>query len=178
MRKPIFDTYGKLPLAKYLAVQQILRKDLEPLEEQVALIAAINDMGEDAVLALPLAEYTTFAAALDFLTKPLPQAKPRLPKEYICGDLVLVPVRSFDKMCAAQYIDFQTFSKGGDETLAKTLSCFLVPKGKEYNEGYDITEVWKAIEQMPITLVSEMLAFFCRAGQTFCKLSCSAWAFK
>jgi hypothetical protein len=41
------------------------------------------------------------------------------------------------------------------------LSCFLVPKGMDYNEGYDILDVHNAIkEEMSVAEVLALLAFF------------------
>ena len=46
------------------------------------------------------------------------------------------------------------------------LSCFLVPRGKEYNEGYDILDVHNAIrEEMSVAEVLALLAFFFKSWE-------------
>ena len=41
------------------------------------------------------------------------------------------------------------------------LSCFLVPRGCDYNDGYDIADVHAAIrEEMSVAEVLALLAFF------------------
>ena len=51
--------------------------------------------------------------------------------------------------------------KDKEHKFVEMLSCFLVPRGKEYNEGYDILDVHNAIrEEMSVAEVLALLAFF------------------
>ena len=63
----------------------------------------------------------------------------------------------YDKI---QYVDFHTFSKGFPQTLPEILSCFLVPDGKTYNNGYDPAEVQRALLAMPWPEAVSLSAFF------------------
>ena len=82
-------------------------------------------------------------------------------KSYPVGEFVLVPVTDMRKITTAQYIDFQTFSKDKEKNLVEMLSCFLVPRGCNYNDGYDILDVHRAIrEEMSVAEVIALLAFF------------------
>ena len=72
-----------------------------------------------------------------------------------------MPTTDIRKMTTAQYIDFQTFSKEGEKKLIEVLSCFLIPKGKKYNEDYDILEVQKALRNyLTIPNCLALSAFF------------------
>ena len=56
------------------------------------------------------------------------------------------------------------------------LSCFLVPKGCDYNDGYDIADVHAAIrEEMSVAEVLALLAFFFKSWFVSIRdtLSCS-----
>ena len=56
------------------------------------------------------------------------------------------------KMTAIQGMNIQTYAGNFEQNLVPLLACVLVPKGKKYNEGYDIHKVQRAIWQyLPIT---------------------------
>ena len=72
-----------------------------------------------------------------------------------------MPTTDIRKMTTAQYIDFQNFSKEGEKKLIEVLSCFLIPKGKKYNEDYDILEVQKSLrDYLTIPNCLALSAFF------------------
>jgi hypothetical protein len=61
----------------------------------------------------------------------------------------------------SQYIDFQTFIKNYEKYMVELASIVVIPVGKKYNEGYDITEVQDDIrEYMSITQLSNICFFF------------------
>ena len=65
------------------------------------------------------------------------------------------------KVTAAQYIDFQTFAEDRDHRAVEMLSCFLIPRGCDYNDGYDVLDVHRAIrDEMSVATVLSLLAFF------------------
>ena len=54
--------------------------------------------------------------------------------------------------------------------MAKTLSVFFIPKGFEYNEGYEINEVIEDIENnVDIVTASSVASFFELQSQTCIK---------
>lgn len=145
---------GILPLAR--------REDLSELDKQVGFIALLNKMTEQEVLDLPIVEYTEYARATSFLSAPVETNKAgRISDKYTLGDLVLVPLRDWQKMTAAQFIDFQTLSKDIEANSIALLSVFLVPEGRSYNSGYDIAEVRQAIaDHLSVQDAMEILGFF------------------
>jgi len=122
-------------------------EDLDPLDRQVAILAVLSGCTEDEILALPLAEYSRRVAASRFLDDDLPARVPQ--RSYTCGDFELIPVRDFSKITTAQFVDFKTFAdraQGGRRDLsAELLSCLMVPKGRDYCDGYDPVDVQAAI---------------------------------
>ena len=65
-------------------------------------------------------------------------------------------------MTAAQYIDFQNFYKDYQKNFKYIFLCFLIPKGKKYNEGYDLIELAdKLYDKIPITVINDIMVFFC-----------------
>lgn len=161
----IVSDYRDLTIGKYTTeILPLVKKagDMEPLDLQVALIAALNGMTEQEVLNLPVPEYTQYALATKFLERPLDMGrKGRIASRYTLGDFVLIPVRDFEKMTAGQFIDFQQLCGDVEKNAVPLLSVYLVPAGKNYNDGYDIREVQRAIaDNLSVQDSMEVLAFF------------------
>lgn len=66
-----------------------------------------------------------------------------------------------ENLTVAQYVDFQQYVKEKPQSLAKLLSVFVIPKGKQYNEGYDIEDVIDELNNnLDIVTANELSAFF------------------
>ena len=157
----MIDNYNLLSVGKYLKIQDIAKEEeLSDIDKQVAIIAVLADMSEDDVLDLPIMEYKALAEKTKFLEKPMNVPK-QIASTYTLDGWELVPTTDIRKMTTAQYIDFQNFSKEGEKKLIEVLSCFLIPKGKKYNEDYDILEVQKALrDYLTIPNCLALSAFF------------------
>lgn len=157
----IIDNYRNLPIGKYLEILELSKDErVDALEQQVKTISILTDLTEDEILALPIVEYKELAGKTKFLERDY-DGKLMVAKSYKVGGFDLVPVRDFNKIITAQYVDYQTFSKEGDKYLVETLSTLLIPKGKKYNDGYEIAEVHKAIrENLSVADVLSLSAFF------------------
>lgn len=157
----IIDNYRSLPIGKYLEICELSRDEsVDALEQQVKTISILTGLSEDEVLALPIMEYKELAGKTKFLEKGY-DGKLQIAKSYGLNGMELIPVKDITKINVAQYVDFQTFSKEGDKYLVESLSTLLIPKGKKYNEGYDIADVHKAIrENLSVADVMSLSAFF------------------
>lgn len=158
----MITNYNSLTVGKHEALLRA-RADHEGDTNELNLhvLSILSDMTVDELLDLKVPEFRAMMDRAGFLcTAPRPS---EVARQYRFGDLVLVPVTDVRKMTAAQYIDFQNFSNAGEGRQAELLSCFLVPKGMKYNDGYDILEVQQAIRDfMPVTAALGLLAFFLR----------------
>jgi hypothetical protein len=158
----IIDNYRKLSIGKYLQIVDLCNTEMDEIDRKVRIVGILTGLTDDEVLSLPLPEFTECCAKAQFLDKQCPENLiPSVSKSYPVGGFVLVPVTDMRKVTAAQYIDFQTFSKDREKYIVEMLSCFLIPKGCEYNDGYDILDVHNAIkEEMSVAEVLAVLAFF------------------
>ena len=158
----MITNYNNLTVGKYEALMRA-RADYEGDTNELNLhvLSILSDMTVEQLLDLKVPEFRAMMDRAGFLcTAPRPSDVAR---QYRFGDLTLVPVTDIRKMTAAQYIDFQNFSNTGEGRQAELLSCFLVPKGMKYNDGYDILEVQQAIRDfLPVTAALGLLAFFLR----------------
>lgn len=157
----IIDNYRNLPIGKYLEICDLARdENVDPLTQQVKTISILTGLTEDEVLALPIMEYKELAGKTKFLEKDY-DGKLQIAKSYGLNGMELIPVKDITKINVAQYVDFQTFSKEGDKYIVESLSTLLIPKGKKYNEGYEISDVHKAIrENLSVADVLSLSAFF------------------
>jgi hypothetical protein len=164
----IIDNYNRLPLGKYMEIQEISRNEsLEDIDKQVQILSVLTDVAEDEILHLPIAEYKELVVKSGFLDPENIKYHP-VAKKYILGKFELIPCRDFRKIETCQYIDFQTYAPDLDNHLVEFLSVILVPKGHRYNEGYDILEVQQAIrDEMSVSDGVSLAGFFL----TWCRKS-------
>jgi len=157
----IIDNYRNLPVGKWLEIMELSKdENVDALEQQVKTIAILTGLTDDEVLDLPIMEYKSLAAKTMFLEKEY-DGKLQIAKSYGLNGMELIPVKDFSKITTAQYVDYQTFSKEGDMYLVQTLSTLLVPKGKKYNDGYDMDAVQQAIrDNLSVADVLSLYAFF------------------
>lgn len=157
----IIDNYRDLPIGMYLEICEIDRRtDIDELHKQVCTIAILTGRTEDEIYNLPLEEYRELAAKTTYLTKEY-DGSVLTAKTYGINGMLLVPVEDYRKITTAQYIDFQTFAKDPEKNIVELLSCMLVPKGKKYNQDYDVLELQKALRMhLSVADALSLLAFF------------------
>ena len=158
----IIDNYRKLPIGKYNEIVKLCETEMDEVDRKVKIVGILTGLTDDEVLALPITDFTECCAKAKFIDLTCPETLiPSVSKSYPVGGFNLVPVTDMRKVTTAQYIDFITFSKDKEHNIVEMLSCFLVPKGMDYNEGYDILDVHTAIkEEMSVAEVLALLAFF------------------
>lgn len=159
----IIQSYRELPIGDYQDILALCKDEsLEELDRQVKILSILTKMDEDTLLNLPIQEFKVLTSRMGFLEKDLPSKVTRLEKSYKIGKFELVPVTDMRKVITAQYIDFQSFHQAGFENhFVEILSCLLVPKGKKYNQDYDIIEVQDAIRRnLNVHDAASLYAFF------------------
>ena len=156
----MIDNYNDLTIGKYQEIQAVLNGEIvDEYATNIQLVSILSDMTEDEVGSMGLTEYKALNQKLVFLTE-MPVQK-MVADKYKIGGFELDTMLAVDKMTVSQYVDYQTFIKEPDKYLVELLSIFLIPKGKKYNEGYDIIEVQKAIrDNLSIVDAMSLSAFF------------------
>ena len=158
----IIDNYRKLPIGKYNEIVKLCETEMDEVDRKVRIVGILTGLTDDEVLALPLTDFTECCAKAKFIDLPCPETLiPSVSKSYPVGGVHPVPGTDIRNVTTAHYIDFINFSKDNAHNIVEMLSCFLVPKGMDYNEGYDILDVHNAIkEEMSVAEVIALLAFF------------------
>lgn len=162
MKRDIIDNYNRLPVGKYQEILGISQdENLDGIDKQAGIISVLTDIPVEDILDLPIAEYSELAAKTKFLEGDCRGITSRIRKDYQLGQMVLVPVIDHRKISMSQYVDFQEYAKGGEKNLVQVLSCLMIPKGKRYNQDYDVIEVQNAIrDYMSVADVLSLTAFF------------------
>lgn len=153
-----------LSINKWLKIAQI-DSDAEATQSEkvLAITAVLADSDVDALLNTPYTEVSEMTTKAGFILR-----KPKLPKvrrEYRVGGYTLIPIDKHYELTTAQFIHFEEYAKmyraEGLKWLPQILSTYLIPKGKMYNDGYDIVELQKRIgEEMCYLDAQALLAFF------------------
>lgn len=171
----MIDSFNKMTIKVYREVKEIIENYANAdndYQMKVELIAVLNDMEEEDVLDLSLTTFNVLVQSLGFLYE-TPQKRIPLTK-YKLGGIELETMMDIHTMTAGQFIDYQTYVKDVDKYLAELLSVFLIPKGKKYNDGYDITEVQRVInENLSIVDAMSLSAFFLEWYKSLLKVTVS-----
>ena len=152
-----------LTIEKHKQIQKLLKdNNVEDMQEiQAEWLAIYADTDVDTIMSYPLTKYHKLLEKFyaDYFTD-FSKAEPKIKDKYTAGDMVLVPMLDFTQITVAQMMDFSVLSIDPVENIEKLLAIFLIPKGKKYNDGYDLMEVQKAILKMSFNELSPLLAFF------------------
>lgn len=152
-----------ITIEKHKQIQKLLKENnVEDMQEvQAEWLAIYADTDLDTIMNYPLTKYHKLVERFynDYFTD-FSKAEPAIKDKYTAGDMVLVPMLDFTQITVAQMMDFSVLSADPIENIEKLLAIFLIPKGKKYNDGYDLMEVQKAILQMSFNELSPLLAFF------------------
>lgn len=140
---------------------EVKMEDMQAVQAELLAIYADTDV--DTIMSYPLTKYHKLLERFynDYFTD-FSKAEPAIKDKYTAGDMVLVPMLDFTQITVAQMMDFSVLSTDPVENIEKLLAIFLIPKGKKYNDGYDLMEVQKAILKMSFNELSPLLAFFLR----------------
>lgn len=160
----MITNYNSLSIGKYIRLCDTLADNsLDELGKQVTTLSILADKTEDEILYLPLLEYQEMARQAKFLECEPPMDNAKIGKTYKIGKWTLCPVTFIGKITTAQYIDFQTLSQDALHHLAEVVSCFLIPEGCKYNDGYDIAELQADIRNLlSVAQANALIAFFLR----------------
>ena len=175
----IIDSYEKLPIGLYLQLCDADEKQTEDLDKAVIRIAILTGLTEREVLNLDLTTFSELNQKAKFIERDAPITG--IKEKYEVGGYTLIPCKDIRKMTTGQYIDYQAYSKDAGQYIVDILSCFLVPKGMKYNEGYDIEDVKNKIrEELTVTDVNALSGFFLHSliASIEASLSCSERAAK
>ena len=154
--------WTQISISDYMELQDIINME-DAVDVEIGIVALLCGVSEDEILDLPLPEYQRLRGEAQFIAQ-FPEVKNKAPKSITIGNKKYEVITNMRKLTTAQYIDFQTYLKQGDDVnnLPNILSVFILPKGSKYgDESYSIEDLQKDIkEYLPVTTAFEMCGFF------------------
>lgn len=159
----LYNKWDDISISLYKEIVEATKQPgYSTMEINIAVLALLCGAGEDDIYALSIPEVTRLMSKIDFLDNFSFNEKWRSKKIRLNGKDYNVDT-DLTRFTIAQYVDFQTYWGKNDNItyMSNILSCFIIPKGCKYNEGYDIQEVINTIEEyMPITMANAIIFFF------------------
>ena len=145
---------------KYWKIIDILQSEDDDITKQAELIATIEGISVDEVLNMPIQESAKKVKSLAFLNE-FPMKEYHSLKTLVMDGKTYDVITDMSKLTTAAFIDYQTYTKlSFRDAYDKILSCFIIPAGFTYNDGYDVAEVQKVIrENLSWPEVQGMLGF-------------------
>lgn len=162
----MITAYSQMPITTYGKILEVITDNSrDTIDKEVEMISILAGKTTEEVENMPLIELRGLTAQLGFLTEKAEVVD--VLKEYKVGDFTLIPEKKISKIKAGQFISFQEFAKVYRDNNADVkyipylLSCFMIPKGKKFAEGYDVEDVQEAIaEHLSVVDALSLTAFF------------------
>lgn len=142
-------TWEDVKFKQYIEITEIQQREDTEYNKLLDITAVLNDIDVDEIT---ISNFKEYADNIKFISEDMPVNE--ILDEYDSYTLQ----KDLTQMSMKQYIDFNNYAKTND--YVGVLSVFLIPKGKQYNEGYDIDKVRQYILTMSCVDVVSMYAFF------------------
>lgn len=146
MKITIKNSWDSITWREYEQLEQILSTDIPADYKTVHIVSLLTGIPLEDVEKLPISQFQKLLPALDFLqTEP----ETRTHKfEHTINSREYEFKGKLQEITTAQYIDYRTYISEEDKDIVKLMSVFLIPKGHEYNDGYDMAQVINDINDM------------------------------
>lgn len=146
MRIKIKKSWDAITWREYEQIEQICGADIPSDYKAVHLVALLTGLDVETIENLPIAQFQKFLPALEFL-----QTEPETHKHqfnYTVNGRNYTFRGKLDEITTAQYIDYRTYMQDEQKDVINLFSCFLIPDGHDYNDGYDLEQVKSDIGDM------------------------------
>lgn len=157
------NRWDEVSIALYKKILEITKDEsTNETEKNISVLALLCEVDEEEVWNLSVDDVKELMANMGWLTSFDFNSDFKM-KKVMVGDVECKVELDINKMTIAQYIDFQESYKGGvnADNMAQILSCFFIPKGHKYGDGYDVVEFISKIENnVPITVANSACFFF------------------
>ena len=142
----IKNSWEDLTWNEYEQIEQILNTDIPSDYKAVHLVSVLTGVSVDDLERLPISQFQKLIPALDFLQTEAVTHTHQF--EYTINGREYDFKGKLTEITTAQYIDYRTYMGEEQQDIVKLMSCFLIPKGHEYNDGYDMEQVQSDIGDM------------------------------
>ena len=153
----IKDKWSDITIAEYERIVDIIKGTDDEIERLTGVISVLGGVDEDEIADMPIAEIAKIGQKLDFLNSFDFNKNATYKSLVIDGETLVLSTKN---MTVAQYVDFQATWSAETKDLARIISICYVPKGKKYNQDYDIEELIKKIRNNVSIDKANSIGFF------------------
>lgn len=157
----IKNSWEALTYGDYMQLVQIGEADIPENYKTTHLLSILTGEKVEDLESLQITTFMKLVPHLQFLNEKPKDIKHK--SEYEVNGRKYIVQADVDKICTAQFLDYSSYIKEKYDTngpnTVKLASCFLIPEGHKYGDGYDINQVWNDINDMSFLDV-KALAFF------------------
>lgn len=153
----IKDKWSDITIAEYERIVYIINCTDDEIERLTGVISVLSGVDEDEIEGMPIAEIARIGQKLDFLNSFDFNKNATYKSLVIDGETLVLSTKN---MTVAQYVDFQATWSAETKDLARIISICYVPKGKKYNQDYDIEELIKKIRNNVSIDKANSIGFF------------------
>ena len=164
MKNTIKKSWRDVTIDEYFDLLEKLEDpELEDTDKEVCKISFIYNIPEDSIWDLKIDEFRNLQVESLWMDEFKISENSKFKSIEINGSKYKIDT-NLQNFTVAQYIDFQTFfpkRKTNPRVLGNILACFIIPQGKEYASGYDISELVRSINSnLDILTANEIMFFF------------------
>lgn len=142
----IKNSWDEITWKEFEQLEQILIADIPQHYKTVHLISVLTNKSVEEIELLPITEFQKMLPHIEFLTT---EPEPHKHKfEYEINGRQYDFKGEFYNLTTAQYVDYRSYMEEDTRDITKLMSVFIIPKGHEYNDGYDIEQVKNDIGDM------------------------------
>ena len=142
-------SFKDINLKDYKKIVEINTRELDSdLEKDIAVLAVLCDCREQDIYNMPLMELKSLLQQMEWVKQYEFTPANKLPNKLKIDGIEYIINPDLNKFTVAQYMDFQNFWDKRNERMGNLLAVFIVPKGKQYNEGYDVIELADRLEEI------------------------------
>lgn len=158
-------SWKDVTINEYFEIQDIMKDDtMEPADKEVELMSILSGLSTEQIWDMTITEFKALQELAKWVEtatlRPLDKVKFNKIK---INDTQYVVNQDLTKFTVAQYVDFETLwhNRDNKDYMGALLACFLIPKGKEYANDYDINKTKDDImSYLDIQTAYEIMGFF------------------
>lgn len=158
----IKNSWESLTYGEYMQLVQIGEANIPENYKTTHLLSILTGESVEDIESLQITTFMKLVPHLQFLNEKPKDVEHK--NEYEVNGRKYIVQADVDKICTAQFLDYSSYIKEKYDTngpnTVKLASCFLVPEGHKYGDGYDINRVWNDITDMSFLDVKALAFFF------------------
>ena len=154
---------GDLSISKYQRTLEIFKDNSKSdLDKNIEILAIYCDEEVGNIMKMTPEKVGFYIAQMTEMIKNYKTNYSKRLKSLKINDVLYKINYDVTKLNVSQYVDYQMILQRNDYigNLDSLLSVFIIPKGKNYNEGYDVDEVRQLIADNITLDVALSILFF------------------